>query len=966
MDNLGQKFIYYSASQMRHGDKLRTILGRFWATGGTARIKGQPTFGYVMSSLNKERIKRTFDNYTSTQLEAEKKALEGFTGPERIKARLEYRAAMMDRQYKNDPRFVLPANWFRIRWVDRRRYDGNWLEVYRIFPSDFLAKSMAYPPQYVPYKRYGKTFHEDYKSYRRHTHQLRKGLHEYYRRGGKKLSKKESTHRFRKYGARAFVLRQMFKRLTRYINTNQPEHEDYMFDFTVPIDKVLADKMNGSLKISTASQSCQYNYFLENYEKRLGSNPNTSEAQLPNPYLVSMIDREISVPDYNREASTHLKRMIDMASLWHSIKESDVSFKVGKKDDQVLKAPRRLGRGRKKTRRSAMANSAYIEYLEAYAEKYPLLEDKWKNALERQNSNIIFGAQDYGIVQDIVAKSENCPFGTSVEFTATQTKDGDLSKHVFKSGLTSILMLKAVEHTLPQARRQDSKGDRDGLRMWNTEHPSFNTSEYDVEITSRIPRVLPKGTKFSKSGGILTYDLYSFLQMMSSATKTWHATDGLDDDTGSVSIVIDNGTELEAFSLEHSHDDRTKSKKNRTALAAFILLGQLRKLSEHHDRSWNRIIRGRDAEAKTEVIFYEIEKRRVLTNGASEVIQRFWVPNFEKQDKIKFFDAQVKYDGTYKYTIHAWTLVLGTKYQYVGMQEEGYTGIQDTNGSWQVGVVTKPIMKMMRLPYKTLEPIQVRDLPPVPPDVNIVPYRATADRLIINFNPSVDDYAQEPKVLLGTDETRFERCYRSQYGVNEAQKLALFTDEPNARYPLRFKSDDLPKTIQVFRIESAPSRWGDFSNALLTQLDVEQGETSMLDFVDSNITYYYTFRTVDIHDNVSNPTPIYKVTLVEGQGIFAEIEPYDFEKDQRLDRTFVKKITKNVQITPVFEQVVFKDDRQAESKKTIANQRKIRLGVAQDSIYGKKLKFRITSKKSGRKVDLNVSFTHKHKKPPRD
>ena len=140
----------------------------------------------------------------------------------------------------------------------------------------------------------------------------------------------------------------------------------------------------------------------------------------------------------------------------------------------------------------------------------------------------------------------------------------------------------------------------------------------------------------------------------------------------------------------------------------------------------------------------------------------------------------------------------------------------------------------------------------------------------------------------------------------------------------------------------------------------------MLDFVDSNITYYYTFRTVDVHDNVSNPTPIYKVTLVEGQGIFAEIEPYDFEKDQRLDRTFVKKITKNVQITPVFEQVVFKDDRQAESKKTIANQRKIRLGVAQDSIYGKKLKFRITSKKSGRKVDLNVSFTHKHKKPPRD
>ena len=126
------------------------------------------------------------------------------------------------------------------------------------------------------------------------------------------------------------------------------------------------------------------------------------------------------------------------------------------------------------------------------------------------------------------------------------------------------------------------------------------------------------------------------------------------------------------------------------------------------------------------------------------------------------------------------------------------------------------------------------------------------------------------------------------------------------------------------------------------------------------------FRSVDIHGNVSNPSPIYKVRINEGQGIFTEVEIHDFEKDRIIDRSFSKSITKTVQITPVFEQIVFKDDRQPESKKTIANQRKIRLGVAQDYIYGKKLKFRITSRKSGRKVDLNVSFIHTHKKPERD
>ena len=273
----------------------------------------------------------------------------------------------------------------------------------------------------------------------------------------------------------------------------------------------------------------------------------------------------------------------------------------------------------------------------------------------------------------------------------------------------------------------------------------------------------------------------------------------------------------------------------------------------------------------------------------------------------------------------------------------------------------------MRLPYKTLEPIQIRDFPPVPPNVEIVPYRAVADKFIINFTAGVDNYLQAPEYILTTDTQKFDRCYRSQYGVEGSRRLQLLSEDPSKATPLRFKSDDLPKSFQIFRVEgSPPTRWEDFSKSFSSQLDVEEGETSSLEFVTPNRDYYYMFRSVDVHGNVSNPSPIYKVRINRGQGIFTEIEPYDFEKDKIIDRSFAKQLTKSVQITPVFEQIVFKDDRQSESKKTIANQRKIRLGVAQDSIYGKKLKFRITSRKSGRKVDLNVSFVHTHKKPERD
>ena len=138
----------------------------------------------------------------------------------------------------------------------------------------------------------------------------------------------------------------------------------------------------------------------------------------------------------------------------------------------------------------------------------------------------------------------------------------------------------------------------------------------------------------------------------------------------------------------------------------------------------------------------------------------------------------------------------------------------------------------------------------------------------------------------------------------------------------------------------------------------------MIDSVFPNTDYYYVFRSLDIHGNVSNPSSILKVTLHDDQGIFPVIEAYDFDKNARSSEQFKKGFRRFMQITPVFEQLVYKDERQASKQVSIANRRKIRLGTANDSIYGKKLKIRVSSKKSGKKIDLNVSFSHEHTKPP--
>ena len=42
--------------------------------------------------------------------------------------------------------------------------------------------------------------------------------------------------------------------------------------------------------------------------------------------------------------------------------------------------------------------------------------------------------------------------------------------------------------------------------------------------------------------------------------------------------------------------------------------------------------------------------------------------------------------------------------------------------------------------------------------------------------------------------------------------------------------------------------------------------------------------------------------------------------------------------------------------------RKLMLGISEESVWGKKIKIRLTSKSTGRKMDFNIVFNHKYMK----
>ncbi|MAF37117.1 hypothetical protein CL622_08450 [archaeon] len=469
------------------------------------------------------------------------------------------------------------------------------------------------------------------------------------------------------------------------------------------------------------------------------------------------------------------------------------------------------------------------------------------------------------------------------------------------------------------------------------------------------------------------FDIMEFFQRMVVAENSSDVVDSIIKDRN---IFIHSGNEVNIFAKSWTKDFATISPSAK--LGAFILAGQFRKLLDEKARSWSEILAGKHS--PTEILFFEIEKTSILPNGVVEVIQRFYIPNFVGRDTIELLDSQVKFDGLYQYSIFAWTAIYGNKYKYVDNpwsnasppEHNHLTSATDFNspgnaqgvGKFRYTVHNIPKLWLERLPYYAFYSVRVRDCPPVAPNGDIVPYRAVSDKLLLNFAPAIDDYLAPPIALRSGDHSKIARYYDSQYAqrTSTAMNTSLY-EAGTASIPVRFKTDDPPKFYEVYRIHFPPTQWSDFGGARIGILNVDELETSMVDNVIPNRDYYYTFRSVDIHNNISNPSHVLRVKLLDDQGVFPVIEIYDFEKLTKPDSGFKKSVRRFLQVTPVFEQLVYKDNRQANQQLSVADQSSVVLGTAKESIYGKTLKIRLTSKKSGKMFDINVKFTHKHIKP---
>jgi len=330
----------------------------------------------------------------------------------------------------------------------------------------------------------------------------------------------------------------------------------------------------------------------------------------------------------------------------------------------------------------------------------------------------------------------------------------------------------------------------------------------------------------------------------------------------------------------------------------------------------------------------------------------YYIPNSSNMPICNFIDTQVKYGKRYKYVITSYDLVISSKIRYSAVTSPEQTAdtskivftVADSHFQNEA-VMRKNIIA-------TLDKVVVMDNPPMPPEVTIVPYRDAGEKILINLNSSVGDRDLLPVIIDSSEEANIQILKDSQRRIDEK---------------LRFKSDDTPGSFSIYRTTEKPKRYQDFAGHKMMEISTGQISTSaaLNSVIEPNINYYYTFRTKDVHGNLSNPSIIYDIKMndTDNGPHFLDISILDLEDVDPLEGTkdVMKTMRRYVQILPTVPQGLLNAQASGITNLDSVNEvTSVTLGVANESLWDKRFKVRFTSKKTGRKVDLDIKFTTEH------
>tara|TARA_Y100001938_G_C8092624_1_gene436010 strand:+ start:1346 stop:3913 length:2568 start_codon:yes stop_codon:yes gene_type:complete len=290
------------------------------------------------------------------------------------------------------------------------------------------------------------------------------------------------------------------------------------------------------------------------------------------------------------------------------------------------------------------------------------------------------------------------------------------------------------------------------------------------------------------------------------------------------------------------------------------------------------------------------------------------------------------------------------------------TGISNPQEYFQIDVITEPTVKLIKTELFNFSGF-ILDDPPMIPDVKFTPYIGVDNKITVNMHAQIGEYKNKP-VILNSEDSDFIDSLRSARGLPTESLITYRTDDETAAF-------------EIYRMETAPEMYEDFSNNLLTTVSTLQRDSfsaiyswdmCFLDTIIPNKVYYYMVRSVDIHGHRSYPSSVYKVQMVNDSGaIYPLVEVIDM-KPKETPRMKSKKFKKFLQLIPSYSQIAldYNGSNLISSEGIVVNsalgkENNITLGLTSPKLFGNSsngqiFKIRLISKNTGKKIDLNVTF----------
>lgn len=251
---------------------------------------------------------------------------------------------------------------------------------------------------------------------------------------------------------------------------------------------------------------------------------------------------------------------------------------------------------------------------------------------------------------------------------------------------------------------------------------------------------------------------------------------------------------------------------------------------------------------------------------------------------------------------------------------------------FKFSVFFKPLLKLVEVDYSDWITAKILDFPPTPPVVHFWPLKDVATRYNISLAPSSGEIRQVP-IPLRTVESQMFRDILNQQKSSDG-KITFRYEGEIAQY-------------EMFRIENAPLNWKAFIQDPTSITKIFAGYENFLfqETIQSNKDYYYTFRAYDFHLKFSNPSPIYKVRIYENDGVeYLDVQVYNFPVKKKITSKSFKKF---IRIDTALEQQTYKEPNAGAPGK---------LGLYEESPYNQKYVLRITSKHTGKILDVVLNF----------